>query len=186
MLKWPPMLKRVKRSIIKAWRWVKKHKVKTLLYVLGLYFILMGALFLWAASLPLPDLSSLSEIRVDQSVKLYDRTGTVLLYDLSNSNVQRTSVTLDQVSPNITNAIISVEDPNFYTNNGVEFKAILRALFVDITHAGLDQGGSTITQQVIKNTILTNDKSIVRKLKEWILALKWSVCSPNSKSLHSM
>jgi 1A family penicillin-binding protein len=166
------MLKRVKHGGKTAWRWVKKHKVKTLLYALGVYFVLMGILFLWAATLPLPDLNSLSQIRVDQSVKLYDRTGQVLLYDLSNNNIQRTSVTLDQVSPNITNAIISIEDPNFYTNNGVEFKAILRAIFVDITHVGLDQGGSTITQQVIKNTVLTNDKSIVRKLKEWVLALK--------------
>ena len=166
------MLKKIKHGGKVAWRWIKKHKVKTLLYALGLYFVLMGILFLWAATLPLPDLNSLSQIRVDQSVKLYDRTGQVLLYDISNKNIQRTSVTLDQVSPNITNAIISIEDPNFYTNHGVEFKAILRAIFVDITHAGLDQGGSTITQQVIKNTVLTNDKSIVRKLKEWILALK--------------
>ncbi|HUD02804.1 MAG TPA: PBP1A family penicillin-binding protein [Candidatus Paceibacterota bacterium] len=166
------MLTRVKHSIKKLWRWIKKHKVKTLLYALGLYLVLMGILFLWAATLPLPDLNSLSQIRVDQSVKLYDRTGQVLLYDISNKNVQRTSVTLDQVSPNITNAIISIEDPNFYTNHGVEFKAILRAIWVDVTHAGLDQGGSTITQQVIKNTVLTNDKSLVRKLKEWILALK--------------
>ncbi|HEY5383209.1 MAG TPA: PBP1A family penicillin-binding protein [Candidatus Paceibacterota bacterium] len=165
-------LNRSQSSLKKLWLYVKKHKIKTLLYLLGLYFVLMGVLFLWAASLPLPDLNSLSQIRVDQSVKLYDRTGQVLLYDLSNANIKRTSVTLDQVSPNIQDAIIAIEDPNFYTNHGVEFKAILRALYVDVTHAGLDQGGSTITQQVIKNTILTNDKSIVRKLKEWILALK--------------
>ena len=163
---------RGQNSFKRAWRWVKKHKGKTLLYAFGVYLVLMGILFLWAASLPLPDLSSLSQIRVDQSVKLYDRTGTVLLYDLSNTNIQRTSVTLAQVSPNIQNAIISIEDPNFYTHNGIEFRAIARAVFVDLTHAGLDQGGSTITQQVIKNTILTNDKSVVRKIKEWILALK--------------
>ncbi len=172
MLKWRPMLSKLKRSLKKAWRYVTKHKVKTLLYCVGAYFLLMGVLFLWAASLPLPDLNSLSQIRVDQSVKLYDRTGQVLLYDLSNKNVQRTSITLDQVSPNIQNAIIAIEDPNFYTHHGVEFRAIARAIWIDITHAGLDQGGSTITQQVIKNTILTNDKSIIRKLKEWILALK--------------
>jgi 1A family penicillin-binding protein len=159
-------------SLKRLWRYIKKHKIKTLLCLLGIFFVCMGLFFLWAALLPLPDLNSLSQIRVDQSVKLYDRTGQVLLYDLSNTNIQRTSVTLDQVSPNIQNAIIAVEDPNFYTNHGVEFRAIARALFVDVTHAGLDQGGSTITQQVIKNTILTNDKSIVRKLKEWILALK--------------
>ncbi len=166
------MLQSLKRSLKKAWRYVKKHKVKTVLYCLGAYFVLMGVLFLWAASLPLPDLNSLSQIRIDQSVKLYDRTGKTLLYDLSNKNVQRTSITLEQVSPNIQNAIIAIEDPNFYNHHGVEFRAIARAIWVDITHAGLDQGGSTITQQVIKNTILTNDKSIVRKLKEWILALK--------------
>jgi 1A family penicillin-binding protein len=156
----------------RAWRYTNTHKLKIIAWAIGIFLLICGAFLLWAASLPLPDLNALSQIRVDQSVKLYDRTGQVLLYDLSNQDIQRTSVPLSAVSPNIQDAIISIEDPNFYTHHGVEIRAILRAVYVDITHAGLDQGGSTITQQVIKNTVLTQDKSPIRKLKEAILALK--------------
>lgn len=158
--------------VSRAWHYATTHKLKILAWALGLSLLLGGALLLWAATLPLPDLNALSQIRVDQSVKLYDRTGQVLLYDLSNKDIQRTSVPLSSVSPNIEDAIISIEDPNFYNHGGVQVTSILRAVYVDITHAGLAQGGSTLTQQVIKNTVLTSDKSIVRKLKEWILATK--------------
>jgi len=156
----------------RAARYARAHWIKIILIGIGLFLLLLGAFLVWAATLPLPDLNALSQIRVDQSVKLYDRTGQVLLYDLSNQDIQRTSVPLSAVSPNVQDAIISIEDPNFYNHGGVEFTAILRAIYVDVTHAGLDQGGSTLTQQVIKNTVLTSDKSIVRKLKEWILAIK--------------
>ncbi len=158
--------------ISRAWHYVTTHKAKIVMWAVGLFLLFFGALLIWAATLPLPDLNALSQIRVDQSVKLYDRTGQVLLYDLSNNNIQRTSVPISQVSPNIQDAIISIEDPNFYSHGGIELRAILRAIYVDITNVGLDQGGSTITQQVIKNTVLTSDKSPIRKLKEWILAIK--------------
>ena len=159
-------------SISRAWHYAITNKLRIVLWGIGVGLVCTGVFLLWAATLPLPDLNALSQIRVDQSVKLYDRTGQVLLYDLSNKNIQRTSVPLTAVSPNITNAIIAIEDPGYYNHGGVVFTAILRALYVDITHVGLAQGGSTLTQQVIKNTVLTSDKSIVRKLKEWILATK--------------
>src|SRR6266481_3563465 len=162
----------LKRHSNRARRYVLTHKLTIVASLVGILLLVGGGSLLWAATLPLPDLNALSQIRVDQSVKLYDRTGQVLLYDLSNKDIQRTSVPLSAVSPNIQNAIISIEDPNYYHHGGVEFTAILRALYVDVTHAGLAQGGSTLTQQVIKNTVLTSDKSFVRKLKEWILATK--------------
>ncbi len=163
---------RVDRQFMRGVRFISKHKAKSLLWALAAYFLLMGVFFVWAATLRLPDLSALSQIKVDQSVKIYDRTGQVLLYDLNNNNIRRTSVPIEQVSPNIQNAIISIEDPNFYQHKGVEFTAIARAVYVDITQGAFEQGGSTITQQVVKNTVLTSDKSLARKLKEWILALK--------------
>lgn len=73
---------------------------------------------------------------------------------------------------NIKNATVAIEDGNFYQNFGVEPKAIIRAVIADITQGGAFQGGSTITQQVIKKSLLSDDKTIVRKLKEMILALK--------------
>lgn len=163
---------RIDRVFMRGWHFVRTHRRATLVWAVGAYFLLMGLLFLWAATLRLPDLAALSQIKVDQSVKIYDRTGQVLLYDLNNNNIRRTSVPIEAISSNIQNAVIAIEDPSFYQHRGVEFSAIARAIYVDITHAGLSQGGSTITQQVIKNAVLTNDKSIARKLKEWILALK--------------
>lgn len=163
---------RVDRAFMRGWRFLLKHKAVAVVWGLGGGFLLMGLFFLWAATLRLPDLAALSQIKVDQSVKIYDRTGQVLLYDLNNNNIRRTSVSIDAISPNIQNAIISIEDPSFYEHRGIEFRAILRAVYVDLTQGGLEQGGSTITQQVIKNTVLTTDKSPARKLKEWVLALK--------------
>ncbi len=155
----------------KLWRFVHKHWKAIIVWGAGACFLLAGLIFLWAASLQVPDLASIQSRKVEQSTKIYDRTGTVLLYNL-NSNTNRTVVPLSQISPNIQNATIAIEDPNFYSHHGVEIRAILRAIFVDITTLSASQGGSTITQQVVKNTLLTNNKSIARKLEEWPLALK--------------
>jgi 1A family penicillin-binding protein len=161
-----------RRHASRAWRFIKQHWRAIVVWGLSACFALGGILFLWAASLQLPDLASLNEIKVDQSVKIYDRTGQVLLYSLNNNDIQRTVVPLSSVAPNVQDAVIAIEDPNFYQHHGVELTAIARALLADVLHLGAVQGGSTITQQVIKNTVLTGDKSLVRKLKEWILALK--------------
>jgi penicillin-binding protein 1C len=136
-------------------------------------FVLAGLVMLWAATLQIPDLNSLSSRKVEQSVKIYDRTGTVLLSDL-NQDVARTIVPLASISPLAQQAIISIEDPEFYSHKGVKPTAILRAIFTNLTQGDLlsGQGGSTITQQVVKGSLLVNDKTISRKLKEWILALK--------------
>lgn len=139
----------------------------------GLCFFIGGGLLVWAATLQLPDLGSLETRRVEQSVKIYDRTGTVLLYDL-HKDMQRTAVPLDSISTNLQQAIVAIEDPEFYTHIGIKPTAIARAIWTNFMQGELlsGQGGSTITQQVIKLTILTSDKSPVRKFKEWILALK--------------
>ncbi len=139
--------------------------------IFGVFLLLVGGFFLWAASLQVPDLASIQNRKVSQSVRLYDRTGTVLLYNL-NTNEQRIVVPLAQISPNIVNATLSIEDPNFYNHKGIEFTAILRAIIVDLIPGGLTQGGSTITQQVVKNTLLNSKKTLSRKLKEWVLAVK--------------
>ena len=155
----------------KSLRFILKHWKATLAWLCGIGFILVGAFFLWAATLQVPDLSSIENRKIEQSVRLYDRTGTVLLYNL-NSNAQRTIVPLSSISPNIQNATIAIEDPKFYQHGGIEFTAILRAILADITPGGVVQGGSTLTQQVIKNTLLTNSRTITRKLEEWVLAVK--------------
>lgn len=130
-----------------------------------------GLLILWVASLRIPALESLAERRVDQSTKIYDRSGEILLYDFSQ-DVRREIVPFEKISPHAKNATISIEDSGFYEHNGFDLSSFLRAVWVNSTSLSFSQGGSTITQQVVKNSILTKDKTPTRKLKELILALK--------------
>ncbi|MBC7836993.1 transglycosylase domain-containing protein [Acetobacteraceae bacterium] len=159
------------RFLRRAKRYAREHWQVLFVWGVGGCFVFGGLLFLWAASLRIPDLSSLESRKVEQSIKIYDKTGSVLLSDL-NQDFARTVVPLEAISQSAREAIIAIEDPGFYQHGGIAPKAILRAIVADVIPGGNTQGGSTITQQVVKNTILTNDKSIARKLKEWILAIK--------------
>lgn len=152
-------------------RFLRKHWRVTLVWLIGIGFFMLGLIFLWASSLQIPDLSSLESRKIEQSTKIYDRTGTVLLYSLNNAT-NRTVVPLTSISQNIQNATIAIEDPNFYQHHGIEVRAIARAILVDILTLSASQGGSTLTQQVVKLTLLTNTKSPVRKIEEWLLALR--------------
>jgi 1A family penicillin-binding protein len=143
-----------------------------LLVIVGAGLFVAGAAMLWIALTPVPDLSSFANRQVIQSTKLYDRTGQVLLYDFGAGSVRRESVPLADVSPNIINATVSIEDADFYSHGGIRVTSIIRAILADLIPGGLTQGGSTITQQVVKNSILTSQKSITRKVHEWVLAIK--------------
>lgn len=130
-----------------------------------------GIFLLWAASLKTPDLDSFDDRLLGQSAKIYDKTGTILLYDLSQK-VRRTVAPFDQISQHLKDATISIEDADFYNHKGIKATSIVRAIIANVLSLRFSQGGSTITQQVIKNSLLTTDKDISRKLKEWILAIK--------------
>ncbi|MDB5224686.1 MAG: putative penicillin-binding protein, partial [Candidatus Adlerbacteria bacterium] len=167
----PTPIKFLVKKLRHMWRFIKKHIWSVVLWGMAAGFAFAGLFMLWAATLQIPDLSSLENRVIQQSVNIYDRTGTVLLYDLNN-NARRTVVPLANISPYIQDATISIEDPTFYENSGIRPTSIIRAILADIMAGGKVQGGSTLTQQVVKVTMLTNDKSITRKIKEWVLALK--------------
>lgn len=158
-------------------RWLKKHWSSILVdaalvvFVFGL--VSTGALFLWVSSLDIPDLSTFEERRVLQSTKIYDRTGEILLYDL-HQDVRRTIVPFEDISYHIKNATVAIEDDQFYNHIGVDPRAIVRAALSNLTAGDLlgGQGGSTITQQVVKNSILQREKTLARKVKEAILSLR--------------
>ena len=88
------------------------------------------------------------------------------------TDLERTEITLNKVSPDLINAVIATEDENFYEHNGIVPKSVLRGLFQDISNADSQTGGSTLTQQLIKNQILTNEVSYERKAKELLLAMR--------------
>lgn len=135
-------------------------------------FLFVGVSVIWAATIEIPDFDSYFKERViTESTKIYDRTGEILLYDV-NGGIRRTVVSLNDISMNAKKATVAIEDAEFYSHAGIKPSAMVRALLVDIATGEIQQGGSTITQQVIKNTLLTRDKKISRKIKEIVLALK--------------
>lgn len=157
-------------------RWIQQHKELLIDIGLGciaLALVAAGGLFLWVSTLEIPDLSAFEQRRILQSTKIYDRTGEVLLYDL-HQDVKRTIVPYEDISRHIKNATVAIEDDTFFEHWGVRPLAILRAAITNIQGGDLfgGQGGSTITQQVIKNALLEPDKEITRKVKEAILAVR--------------
>lgn len=157
--------------------WIKRHYKELIidgiigLCVLGL--VMTGIVMIWVATLDIPDLSSFEERRVQQSTKIYDRTGTVLLYDL-HQDIRRTIVPYESISRHIKNASVAIEDDTFFQHSGIRPLRILKAVLDNALSGDLlgGQGGSTITQQVIKNSVLVQEKSLTRKVKEWILAIR--------------
>jgi len=119
----------------------------------------------------LPDPSSLSAKELAQATKIYDRNG-VLLYVKHTEGVIRTVVPLSAISPRLVEATIALEDRTFYTNNGLDLRRIVGAAIADLTHQRVTQGGSTITQQLVKRMFVGNDPSIERKVREAVLALE--------------
>jgi penicillin-binding protein 1C len=135
------------------------------------FIILVGFFLIWAATIKTPDLSSFDDRLLGQSAKIYDRTGNVLLYDLSEK-VRRTITPFDQISPYVKKTTIAIEDVEFYSHGGIKVSSIIRAVIANLFSLKFSQGGSTITQQVVKNSLLSQNKTITRKIKEWILAIK--------------
>ena len=151
----------------------KELMLDTLVVLFALGLVLAGVLFVWVSTLGIPDLASFEDRRVLQSTKIYDRTGEILLYDL-HQDVKRTIVPYEEISRHIKNATIAIEDDTFFEHMGVRPLSIVRAALANLRGGDLfgGQGGSTITQQVIKNALLEPDKTITRKIKEAILALR--------------
>lgn len=155
----------------KLWRRVPTWLEFGILGIVALAFLSLGGVIIWATVVPIPSINNFENRQVPQSTKIYDRTGTIVLYDVQGS-MRRTAVPLDQISPYIQQAAIAIEDATFYQNSGFRPLSFLRAMTIDLFSASYAQGGSTITQQVVKNALLTQDKTIPRKIEEIILALR--------------
>lgn len=115
----------------------------------------------------LPNPSNLSTSYIPKTSKIYDRNGELLYEIYANQN--RTIVRLDDIPKDLRKATIAIEDKDFYTHPGFDIRAIIRAFFSNVQNNEL-QGGSTITQQLIKSGLLSPEPSITRKVKEVILA----------------
>ncbi|MEX2144968.1 MAG: PBP1A family penicillin-binding protein [Candidatus Spechtbacterales bacterium] len=166
-------LKQIGKYTKKSIAFIFKNPVK-LLKVAGLSAFLgsvaVAALFIYYSK-DLPSPAALREVFVPESTKILDRTGTTVLYDIYGEE-KRTIIAYSEMPEYVRNATIVAEDDSFYHHIGVDIKAIARAFLANMRGREIRQGGSTITQQFIKNALLTSEKTLPRKIKEAILAIE--------------
>ncbi len=155
----------------------RKIKVKNRIFrEIFLVFISLGIVFfallaIWLSTIQLPDFNNFENRYVANSTKIYDRTGKIVLYNI-HDNIKRTEVDLSEMNLYIQQATISIEDSHFYEHYGFRPTSFIRAVIANLTAGGYSQGGSTINQQVVKNALLTREKTITRKIKEIVLSIK--------------
>ncbi len=163
----------------------KKNIILKILKYFGFLILLLiffvSVLFIYyARNLPRPE--KFTERELIQSTKIYDQTGEILLYDIHGEE-KREIVSFDQVPDHLKHAVVTAEDDKFYQHRGLDFKGILRAFLVNIRRGKLVQGGSTITQQLIRSSFLTQEKTLERKIKEMILSLELERRYPKAQIL---
>src|SRR5688572_9461409 len=177
------MLTFVKKFLRKLKKLSKNKRLvrNVVLFGASSLILLVGFIVLFLFSMNIPDFHSFEDRKVVNSTQIYDRTGEVLLYDI-HDDIKRTNVSFDQMSLYAKNATVAIEDSEFYNHSGIRITSIVRAVLSNI-FSSRTQGGSTITQQLIKNTLLTKKVTISRKIKEWVLAIKIERAMPKEKIL---
>jgi len=156
----PKKRRRIHRKFFKA--------VLLIGVIAGLAFGIIGIGAVTWISRDLPSADGVLKRSVTVSTKIYDRTGKTVLYDI-HGNIKRTLITLDQVPELTKQAVLTAEDRSFYQHSGFSVTGIIRSIIIDVM-TGKKVGGSTLTQQFVKNAILTNEKTYTRKIKELIIS----------------
>lgn len=167
-------------------KWMKKlHITSSVTWNLFLLFMISCfALFIFASSVGAGYFASLvakeslrtkAEMRSD--ILTYEETSEIYLANdvylgKVNADLERKEIKLDDISPHVINAVLATEDEYFETHPGIVPKAVFRGIFQDVTNSASQTGGSTLTQQLIKLQILTNEVSYERKAKEILLAMR--------------
>jgi penicillin-binding protein 1A len=160
-------------------RRIRKLRALVLLLVVGLLSMVAftyGLVMAIAGEIPKLDPANQAS-NLSQDGYVYASDGKTILAVLRGEE-SRVIVTSDQIAPVVKQAIVAVEDRRYWEHRGVDVRGIARAVWSDVRHKDVVQGGSTITQQFVKNTVTENDRTISRKLKEaalaWQLERRWS------------
>ncbi|MEI8232290.1 MAG: transglycosylase domain-containing protein [bacterium] len=144
-------------------------KINYSIFAYLISFGIVGYSFYYFIIRDLPSVRSLTDSPPSLSTKIYDRHD-VLLYQIYKDE-NRSLISLKDLPQHVVDATLAAEDKNFYHHHGVDLVGIIRAATNNLTK-GTTQGGSTITQQLVKNTLLSPEKTFTRKLKELILAVQ--------------
>jgi len=162
-------LNQQKFKALKKSLWQKKWFKIGVYSAIGIFLLIVGAFLYFLKDLPSP--GKINKRFIAESTKIYDRTGQHILYDIHGEE-KRTQIAFKEMPDVIKYATIALEDQSFYSHRGVKFTSIARAAIKNVLGRGVSQGGSTITQQFIKNSVLTNEKTFTRKIKELILSIE--------------
>jgi 1A family penicillin-binding protein len=149
----------------KTGKLLKAFRLLVVFFLLGLISAI-SLFFYYGRNLPRPE--KFTEKQLFQPTQIYDRTGEVLLYQIYGEE-KREWVDIEEIPSHMKEAVIAAEDSHFYSHFGIDIRGLLRAVIVDFILKEPAQGGSTITQQLIRSSFLTNIKTIERKVKEFIL-----------------
>lgn len=160
-------MKRENKKTKKRW-----HINLKWLIIGGVVMLLALILVIVFVSKDIPNPTKLVSGEYEESSQIFDRNGK-LLYEMY-SDKRRISVKLTEIPNSLQKATIAIEDANFYKHHGFDFKGIARGLFRTIFQ-GRKQGGSTLTQQLVKNALLTPERTISRKIKEAVLTVATEV-----------
>ncbi|HIP46154.1 MAG TPA: PBP1A family penicillin-binding protein [Campylobacterales bacterium] len=148
--------------------------MKILLRLIGLFFILMiaGVIagYFYISKELTNDIDKLLNYNPNLTTKIYDRNGELISNIFGEKH--RTYVEFKDIPPRLIEALVAIEDTAFFEHGGINPEAIMRAAIKDIKHMKLKEGASTLTQQLVKLTLLSNEKKIKRKINEAILAIK--------------
>src|SRR6266576_2355246 len=154
-----------------GWRLALPSGLFALILATGALLLIGGGAALAYFTGDLPSPQDLAKEPLAQSTKVYDRTGTQLLYQFSEEN--REVVSYEEIPQVLIDATVAAEDKSFFSNPGVDVLGIVRAVVSDVTGRGAGQGGaSTITQQLVKRRIVGDEVSLKRKIREAILAVE--------------
>jgi penicillin-binding protein 1C len=132
-------------------------------------FVFLPLIFIFYITKDLPKPDNIAA-NAKYSTSVLDRNNRVIYQIYNDKNI--IPVTLKEISPDLINATIAIEDKNFYKHQGFSIWGIFRSLLKNVIFRRIEGGGSTITQQLIKNSLLTSEQTILRKIKELILAVE--------------
>ena len=158
-----------KQRKLKPRRKISLYFPKYTLFTFGILFLLIFGFYLWVLK-DLPNPNKLTTTRQVVSTKIYDRNGD-LLYIIYNGRQNRSMVKLEELPEYLIQATIAIEDQDFYHHQGFSIRGISRAIERNV-FKHRKEGGSTITQQLVKNVLLTPEKTFTRKAKEFVLAVE--------------
>ncbi|MBN1945849.1 MAG: PBP1A family penicillin-binding protein [Bradymonadales bacterium] len=140
------------------------------LFLVGLVAAMLTGLFLfWYFGRDLPDIRTIDDYHPKQVTRVYSADGALIDLWVDEEAIYRTVVGLDAIPEVMRQAILAAEDADFYSHGGLDYTGLLRAIYTNLRTGSLSQGASTITQQVVKNLLLTPERSIRRKVQEaWL------------------